>query len=353
MIITRANGKIITTYAPQDPIDISLDYWYIHSADQVVCIAQSDKGDITVTVPYLALETGKVAVPTDVECGLLCPLNDFILYDCATKETIYEDKKGSMFQKWGTLPPLNDDPKKDPSTYLAGDMFGNFLMFSGRRDETSLYYRSLVLACFAQCKPFFLRDPAPTKQTEFGMRLATNLILKRWGLPMINDVVTLKSLKCTSNKEDLPIECLSSLLSISNTITSTVLAKTKEEDKTKDPIDSDSSIDLDILLELGISGFENDSSYPMIINWQPYFKAHPTQSVSGHMLHDVADVFVEMHMVDFETVSINVLCKSPKVEEVIREMFTGYHVVIKSEVSTTYIDLTEAKKKANKEGPFQ
>jgi len=277
----RGNCIIKSVYALQEPIEVIISRWYKHEAEDVVHVEHDKDGDIRVSIPTSSrtgVETGAI------EQGLkdLVPVGMSALVDLKLRKVIYWVTTQKFVEdEWGFMPECQHSQISDFNVYLMTDYSEHFLECSGSS-------RNLHLGLFAQCRTMGLMGYS--EQTEWGRSLAASLILAKFSLPSFTKLMKLitKDIRSTDSLDCLLlVECYDELTSIDTSpvkvvetqipllpapllpaimtpAAPTIVTHKEVKEKHLEPY-----INLDFLLNLGLSGFENELTYPYDVPFEP------------------------------------------------------------------------------------
>jgi len=289
-----------------DPIDMALDRWYKRDAENVVHIEHSSIGVISITTLGTTRYTATNFI-SEEEIKSFLPRGKSVLYDCLSKEVIHWDGLPTYPKDlWLCFPMMGDTPVKDFSAYMAGDSEGNILACHG-------HSRNLVLGLFAQSRCWvFIGD---REQTQFGRTLAGTIILKRWGLPPFNRYAPKvdHNYRCRDEPKDIPEECFKALTAIDTSpvkqkVEQLALAIIPKEQATpsgglKKEQHVDPYIDLSFLLEIGLSGLEDELTFPYTVGFEkcPEYNLFNVKKI---VLSSPSSVSVFLDTVEEETMEV-------------------------------------------------
>jgi hypothetical protein len=340
MIVNKSDDKVAWTFSMQDPVKLLLDRWYKNNADGCVHVEHSTTGIITVTISH----TGRLKLEEGMNEEMFkskIPKGEWGMVDVNLNVLLFDSKNGFKHDLWGYVPPLQSKEADDFRAYLAADYEGKFLTCYGTN-------RNLPLILFAQCRTAGLR--CDREQTEFGRAIAVGLILHRWGLPQISQYngAIQKDLLFKRTAEIIKDESMEELRSLSTAdipdegilpdksggATQPVLLGESGGSLRKEcglPEEEEPSIELEYLMSVGLSGYEEDIDFPVKIDFSHY-------AAGTGIFPGVTDMFMEGPL----DITILASFYSKETCDMLACILAGYKFKVVAPGSTSYFDLTQS-----------
>jgi hypothetical protein len=307
-----------TAFVLQNPFKIHLDYWYNKEANEVVMV-KNEKGIISITVPLIGRQGIEAMLPREAEFLAQVKEGETILFDNRTNDIIYRSKPGWKDGVTGYTPKISKVAADNFVAYLAGDYSGNFVSMYGTN-------RNLVLTLYAQSHSLLLRGG--TEQTVFGRYLATGLILRRSGLPSLDEPknITMQHFQSSIKTDSLPEDCFKALDDLNTSLPVGGIMYPE----LPAPKDDKYDIYLEDFLRAGIMGcFDDDGrlDFPILMNFRGCLFNH------GWKNSDVA--FIDsISLEDVNIVNIVAHNTTQKMLDELEALFTGLTVWVRDGANT-------------------